>query len=597
MSAFQDTNTTTIGTKGSDVYTATGVNDPRVALSVLLTRGVAAASVADGVNAIVKMGTINAILKSGTMDNHNPVEDAFLLAFQTRDVRGGKGERDASEEVWKALLANYATSAAAKRMLHLIPEYGSWRDLFQLAEDVPAVREEVLCLALEQLTKDTEAMVNGKSVSLLAKWIPREDRQKSLAQALAKTLYPELVYSSQMKNYRKAVAALNKHLQTVEIKMCGKTWADIKPGAVPGRAGKKYAKAFLNEPVERKGRPRRASYASEALRYPGDEDRMKCRENFLEYNRKTASGEVKAKGADTLFPHEVIKKVYQTRRRGPGDFLDGAEGTDGEKDHLRGVWKAMVEAARTGGGLGRSLAMCDFSGSMQSAGRQGDLPYWVSMAMGLLISECTTEEFKNRVLTFDSKPQYFTYPETDDVFAKIEALQRAGGIGQGTSTDFQAAMDLVLKTLKEKRVRPGQEPENLIVITDMNWDQASSSSQYGYYTGNSYRHHTKTAPWQTHVEMIRESFKRAGEDMWGEGQGLKMPRIVIWNVAATSADFHAQSDTEGVVMLAGWSPHLFKVLQSQGVVVQTPYAALRAQLDDPRYDAVRTAFRGLTKEA
>jgi hypothetical protein len=33
------------------------------------------------------------------------------------------------------------------------------------------------------------------------------------------------------------------------------------------------------------------------------------------------------------------------------------------------------------------------------------------------------------------------------------------------------------------------------------------------------------------------------------------------------------------------------------VVVQTPYAALRAQLDDPRYDAVRTAFRGLTKEA
>lgn len=32
---------------------------------------------------------------------------------------------------------------------------------------------------------------------------------------------------------------------------------------------------------------------------------------------------------------------------------------------------------------------------------------------------------------------------------------------------------------------------------------------------------------------------------------------------------------------------LFKVLQKEGVVIQTPYAALRAQLDDERYDAVR----------
>jgi hypothetical protein len=40
-------------------------------------------------------------------------------------------------------------------------------------------------------------------------------------------------------------------------------------------------------------------------------------------------------------------------------------------------------------------------------------------------------------------------------------------------------------------------------------------------------------------------------------------------------------------MLAGWSPSLFKVLQKEGVVIQTPYAALRAQLDDERYDPVR----------
>jgi hypothetical protein len=74
-----------------------------------------------------------------------------------------------------------------------------------------------------------------------------------------------------------------------------------------------------------------------------------------------------------------------------------------------------------------------------------------------------------------------------------------------------------------------------------------------------------------------------------------MPRIVIWNIAATSTDFHATADTEGAIMLSGWSPSLFKVLQTEGVVLQTPYQALRLQLDDERYDPVRQQVRSLYK--
>lgn len=228
--------------------------------------------------------------------------------------------------------------------------------------------------------------------------------------------------------------------------------------------------------------------------------------------------------------------------------------------------------------------MCDFSGSMQSSGSNGDTPYWVSMAIGLLISEVTTQEFQDTFLTFDSTPTFHVLPK-GDIFERVSSINPS--IAQGTSTDFQKAMDLVLQRCKQLRVKPGEEPENLIVLTDMNWDQACGSNETSIFTGNKYRHVVKTNPWQTHVEMIRESFKRAGEDMWGEGNGLKMPRIVIWNIAATSTDFHAQSDTEGVVMLSGWSPSLFKVLQMEGVKTMTPYDALRCQLDDERYDLVR----------
>jgi hypothetical protein len=219
---------------------------------------------------------------------------------------------------------------------------------------------------------------------------------------------------------------------------------------------------------------------------------------------------------------------------------------------------------------------------MQSSGRNGANPYWVSMAMGLLISEITTAEFRDTFLTFDSTPMLHRLPKDADLFARIAAI---GHVGQGMSTDFQKAMDLVLGNLKASRCKPGDEPDNLIVITDMNWDAACASHQTSRYTAHSYRHVVKTSPWQTHIQMIREAFKRAGEDMWGVP--FTPPRIVIWNVAATSSDFHAQADTEGVVMLSGWSPSLFKNLLKGEIKSMTPLEMLHIILEDERYDPVR----------
>jgi hypothetical protein len=66
---------------------------------------------------------------------------------------------------------------------------------------------------------------------------------------------------------------------------------------------------------------------------------------------------------------------------------------------------------------------------------------------------------------------------------------------------------------------------------------------------------------------------------------------VVWNLRAEYKDCHATADQEGVVMLSGWSPALFKVLQEKGVEIATPLDALRALLDDPMYDCVRQRVR------
>jgi len=225
----------------------------------------------------------------------------------------------------------------------------------------------------------------------------------------------------------------------------------------------------------------------------------------------------------------------------------------------------------------------------------GDTPYWVSKAMGLLIAAVNSGPFKGQFLGFSSDPKWLPVDTSKPLTEQLAGIDTHEC--EGTSTDFQKAMDKVLGTLKAQRVRPGEEPKNLIVITDMGFDAACGSHEYGYYTGHSYRHHVKTKPWQTHVEAIRESFKRAGEDMWGSTEdgglgGWTPPRIVIWNVAASyTDDFHATAQQEGVALLSGWSPSLFKILSEEGPRELTPYDTLRAQLDDVRYDRTREEVR------
>jgi len=209
---------------------------------------------------------------------------------------------------------------------------------------------------------------------------------------------------------------------------------------------------------------------------------------------------------------------------------------------------------------------------MQAAGVVGDLPYWVSMALGILGATVAAEPFRGRMMTFDSTPRWHRLPASGDLIECLESIMVSEGIGQGLSTNFAAAMELVLADLVQAGTPRGQEPENLIVLTDMGWDAATGrGTLYG-----------KNAPWETHVDMIRSAFQQAG--------GWEPPRIVIWNLAARYAgEHHAAASVPGVAMLSGWSPAQFAVLQTEGPRQLTALETLRAELDHPRYDPVRTA--------
>ena len=285
MSSSASKMMTATGVKGSDVYTAAGVQDERVALSALLTRGVASETIKPLIDAI--------IAKNDT----SQLEDLFVLAFQTRDVRGGKGEREAFRLFYDALLTNPKTCPIAMDLLDLVPEYGSWRDLF-IEAVVPSLpymaeadmRERIVEIVKAQWSKDQVAAVQEKPISLMAKWMPRENRNKYLAGLLAGRLFPDRTgptqYSMQMRLYRKAVASLNRRIETTEIAMSGGHWEAIEPSKVPGRCLQKHMKAFLNEPKSGRG-----------LRYPDDKDRMDARQHFKDYFTAAKEGKVTVKAA------------------------------------------------------------------------------------------------------------------------------------------------------------------------------------------------------------------------------------------------------------------------------------------------------------
>jgi hypothetical protein len=206
-------------------------------------------------------------------------------------------------------------------------------------------------------------------------------------------------------------------------------------------------RAFLNE-----------NLTNSALRHPDNIERNLCRNHFKEYFTSIAEGKKIGKGADTIYPHEIIRSISTILY------------SNDEHNALVGTWNAIVTKAKEGGGLGRSIPMCDFSGSMSG------LPKLISLALGILVSEINHASFKDHILTFDSDPKWHSFSGKKTLKDKLDSIN--DDLGQGTSTNFFKACMCILDKMKEHRVPVGEEPEDLIVLTDMGFDDTQVPKLY-----------------------------------------------------------------------------------------------------------------------
>ena len=511
--------------------------DSRVALFFKLVRNIPKGSLASLTEMAMKQSEI----------------DTAVLAIQTRDIREGKGERKLFRWLfWELARENVALGIA---LINLLPHYGSYKDICALHRDLEAygtksakaLQTHIRCKLLGDALRD-QAIADSEekaALSLVGKWLPRECSKKG--KALARKLALEMggvsdtlvgdelrnAACASFKKYRKMVSSLNKTLGVVETKMCKRRFREVDPGKVPAGSLKKHRRAFFN---------------SKGLE---DADRVECAEAFKAHMAKAVKGEAKVHGR-TLFAHDLVKEYFPVR------YGDVPMDDDVLEAQWRDLREKFSELAKDGESpLGRYVALSDVSGSMSGT------PMQVSVALGILISELTHPAFKDRFLTFETHPQWHDLSSCSSLKDKVNSTLQSPW---GGSTDFERALDKILQACVAARVPEEEMPEALVVISDMQFDQARNRKR----------------SWDTKYGKIRKKWREAGYS--------KVPGIVFWNVRGDTKDFPVESNQKGVSMISGFSQNLLKQFMSGELLSMSPLDMLRKILDDERYDKARSAI-------
>eukprot|EP01032_Pedospumella_encystans_P027353 gene27353-30920_t len=291
-------------------HTARSVGDGRVALFFALVRGLEKERLDQLINMSLRDAT------GGEMSS--VVADLFVLSFQTRDYKEGKGERDLFYQMILHLYAKFPNTVL--KMLNLFPEFGYYKDFFRLLETAEGGPEiQILCskitdLIANQLIAD-EAIVDRKSsgakISMCAKYCPREGKHFAVGKNstvfsdLVNKLYPPKgAHKQGRKQYRQLLAKLTKVLDVPEVKMCGKRYSELNFAKVSSLCTKKYTKAFLNEKVDVAPGVEEEETGN---RFPDSEDRILCRQNL-----RAAVLNQKVKGKH-LFPQKIVETFYYSK--------------------------------------------------------------------------------------------------------------------------------------------------------------------------------------------------------------------------------------------------------------------------------------------
>ena len=443
---------------------------------------------------------------------------AIKWLFYTRDCREGLGERRLFRIVLKHLAQE--KPEIIKAVFSFAPIYGRYDDLWCLLDT--ELKQGVIFVVKAQLSEDVPNMMNGKSVSLLGKWLPSENASSKETKRYATIIRKGLDMTS--RNYRKMLSDLRKHIKVVECKMSAKQWNEIDYEAVPSRANLIYNNAFLRN----------------------DEERRRAYLGALE------KGEAKI-NAGTLFPHDIVHK-----------YMSGGYWSQSLKSYdaaLEGMWKALPDTVK---GNGNTLVVADGSGSMTCnvGGNTSVTALDVANALAIYFAERASGEFKDKYITFSSRPQLVDFSNAKNLRDKIGIALRHNEVAD---TNIEATFDLILQTAVNNHMAQEDMPKNILIISDMEFNSA-----VGWHRPN-----------ETLFATIAKKYA---------AYGYKLPKLVFWNVNSRTGTIPVKENDLGVALVSGFSVNIVNMVMSNKL---DPYECLLDVLNVERYQAIEDAVKSI----
>lgn len=451
---------------------------------------------------------ISDFIKAFDEDNVRAIKWVFYL----RDIREGLGERRSFRIIMKYLSVFYPN--VTNKLLPLISEYGRWDDLICLLNVNKELNESIMDIITNTLSEDLVSMNEGKSVSLLAKWLPSENTSSAETVKMAKIVRGYLRISP--KEYRKTLSKLRSYIKVVEKDMSANNWENIDYSSVPSKANLIYADAFMKHDRERR----------------------------LQFLTRVEKGEKKINSSVT-YPHEIVHKYV----------------TDYHKvlpvnTTLEELWKALPNLVQDNSS---TIVVADGSGSMLNRiGGTTVRALDVANALAIYFSERCKGSYKDKYITFSHTPQLV---DMSNCTTLQEKIQKAFRYDEISDTNIEATFNLILNTALENNLTQEELPNNVLVISDMEFNEASPMTRKKLFV------------------YLQEKFEK---------NGYKLPKLIFWNVCSRTKTIPLVENDMGIILVSGFSVNTLKMVISNEL---DPYKALIEVLDSGRYKPIENALK------
>lgn len=447
---------------------------------------------------------------------------ALRWLFYLRNCRGGIGERESFRKIMIKFSKKYPEIAI--KLLHIIPEYGRWDDLIEIAvseelnsEGYSEVSSEAFRIIYTQLLKDQIDMDRNVGISLLVKWMPSCNASSKTTRAKG-LIFANMFFKSE-REYRKTLSKLRKYIDITESKMCANEWGDIDYNKVPSKAGLRYNSSFLNHDKER----------------------------FTQHIKDTINGDSKF-NVGTLVPYEILYKMEKETN----------DGNEAKILYYDTIWDLLLkEGYKNDLGIDDALVVVDGSDSMDWVpidDKTHVKPIHVARSLGIYFSSLLKGPLKDKCIEFSKYPSFIDLSNHEGLYQKYNHIKKYNDC---STTNIEAVFNLLLSFALYNKMNIDDMPKQILIISDMHFDSIMSEAEFN--------------------EKLFTTIRKRFTD-----HGFNLPKLIFWNVSSGKT-IPEISNSEGLALISGFSQSAIKVANTDN---KDPLDALMEVIYSHEYDLV-----------